>query len=118
VNDFETVREALRHMPDTIELGQEADAALDRIEAEVERLRAIRDLLVQSVVRATGADEDAVREAPLTCAIRHAEEVERLLKELDRMTGEARKWHDRAEENAIKCEKLLRRVEYLESEDA
>jgi hypothetical protein len=51
------------------------DAAL---RAEVERLREIRDLLVQSVVRATGADEDAVREAPLTCAIRHAEEVERL----------------------------------------
>jgi predicted nuclease with TOPRIM domain len=45
-------------------------------------------------------------------------EVERLLKELDRMTGEARKWHDRYQEEMDEIEGLRKRIEYLESEDA
>jgi len=40
MNDFELVRDALGHLLDSIEMGQEADAALDRIEADNERLRA------------------------------------------------------------------------------
>jgi hypothetical protein len=33
-------------------------------------------------------------------------EIKRLLAELDRMTGEAGKWHDRAKANAVEVERL------------
>jgi chromosome segregation ATPase len=46
--------------------------------AEVGQLRGIRELLVKSLVRATNEDEDAVREAPTSVAVRHETEVKRL----------------------------------------
>jgi chromosome segregation ATPase len=50
--------------------------------AEVGQLRGIRELLVKSLVRATNEDEDAVREAPTSVAVRHENEVKRLRAEL------------------------------------
>lgn len=45
---------------------------------EVEQLRRIRELCIKALVRATGYSRDAIEDAPLTCAIKHADEVERL----------------------------------------
>lgn len=67
----------------TVNLDPTLRQAWEDLVAENERYGRIRDLLVKAVVRATGAEEDAVREAPLTCAIRHADEVERLRAERD-----------------------------------
>jgi predicted nucleic acid-binding Zn-ribbon protein len=85
------------------------------LRAEVERLREIRDLLVQSVVRATGADEDAVREAPLTCAIRHAEEVERLR---DALTSANDDYADsKAEVERLRAETDMLRADLAEARE-
>ena len=94
---------------------------------EVERLQGYKDeaekflasyrIEVERLQKAEKAWTETARIYAVNDADRHAE-IERLRGELDRMTGEARKWHDRAENNAIQAEGLLRRIEYLESEKA
>lgn len=47
-------------------------AVEDRTLAE---LLKIRDLCIQALMRATGESREAIEDAPMTCAVRHAEEV-------------------------------------------
>lgn len=49
-----------------------------RDDDELAQLRRIRELCIKALVRATGYSRDTIEDAPLTSAIRHAEEVERL----------------------------------------
>lgn len=50
--------------------------ALEQARSEVEQWKRIRALLIRSLVRATGETEEAVSDAPLTCAVRAAEKLD------------------------------------------
>ncbi len=82
-----------------------AEAEVAELRAENERLTAIRELLIKSVIKATGRAEADVREMPLTCAKRHVEADEAAETLIGELTEALEKLHEHDEQfGTVLCE--------------
>ncbi len=77
----------LRRLEELAVKYRESQARLHAAEEEREELRTIRELCIKALVKATGADEDSIREAPLTNAIKSRAELDRLREALERIAA-------------------------------
>lgn len=87
-------------------------AEVARLRHEVERFANIRDLLVMSLARATGTDEESIRCRPLDIAIKHSAEVARLREKINEVVKNLERDHELTfgfvNQTIAECIKILR----------